>query len=110
MILKWLPRILAILLICFIGLFSLDVFSMEGTVLQKTGGFLIHNIPTFILIISLFFAWKKEKIGAILFILIGIVSTLYFHTYQQITTFILLTCLPLAIGILFLGSAHRRRK
>jgi len=105
----WLPRVLALLLICFIGLFSLDVWSMEGTLLQKAGGFFVHNIPTLILLAALILAWKREKIGAIVFILIGIIATLYFHTYQNITTFLLLTCLPVGIGLLFFRSSHQKK-
>jgi len=82
---------------------------MEGTLLQKAGGFFVHNIPTLILLAALLLAWRKEKIGAIAFIFIGITATLYFHTYQNITTFLLLTCLPMCIGLLFFRNARQRK-
>jgi len=70
--LVWVPRILAILFIFFISLFSLDVFEMEGSFLQKVGGFLIHNIPTFILLVVLIISWKYELVGVVVFLLAGI--------------------------------------
>lgn len=98
----WLPRVIAILFIIFLTIFSFDVFSMEGTVLQKTEGFLIHNIPVFILIILLAFSWKNEKIGGTLFIMAAIFFTFFFHTYQRMDTFLLISFPLLLIGAMFL--------
>ena len=98
----WLPRVIAILFIIFLTLFSFDVFSMEGTVMQKTLGFLIHNIPVFIFILLLFFSWKRERIGGTLFIVAAIFFTFFFHTYQRIDTFLLISFPLLLIGVLFL--------
>jgi len=70
----WTPRILSIMFICFLALFSLDVFDMKlgfwGTVL----GLFMHNIPVFILSVILLISWKREIVGGITFILAG---TLY---------------------------------
>jgi hypothetical protein len=68
----WLPRILGILFLCFLALFSLDVFGMEGTMLQKIGGFFIHNIPVFILLGVLIVSWKYELVGTTVFFLAAI--------------------------------------
>lgn len=108
-IIYWLPRIIMAVLICFFVLFSLDVFSMEGTFLEKIVGFLMHNIPTFILILLLAFAWKKERIGGILFIILGIVFTFYFNTYQRIDTFLLISFPPILAGALFILNGYKKR-
>jgi hypothetical protein len=101
-ILFWLPRILMVILICLMGLLSLDVFGMEGSLLEKIGGFLIHNVPVFILILSLVFAWKKEKMGGIIFIILGLAFTIFFRTYARIEIFLLISFPLLLSGILFL--------
>lgn len=62
-IVHWAPRIASILIILFISLFSLDVFEMQGSPLELLGGFLIHNIPAFVLILILIFAWKRPAVG-----------------------------------------------
>jgi hypothetical protein len=52
--LYWTPRILTIVFILFLGLFALDSFEGEQSLLQKMGGFLIHLIPNFVLICTCF--------------------------------------------------------
>jgi hypothetical protein len=104
----WLPRVLAILFIAFIFMFSLDVFSMEGTALEKLGGFLMHNIPTIILIFALAFAWKNEKKGGYLFVVLGLLFTFFFKTYQVPATFLSISLPVIIIGLLFLWSGSRK--
>lgn len=65
--LYWAPRILAILLIAFLFLFSLDVFDPAYTVPEMIVGFLLHNLPVFVLIVALVLAWKREIVGTIVF-------------------------------------------
>ena len=68
----WAPRILSIIFILFLSLFSLDIFEMGlgfwGTLL----GLFMHNIPTLILLIVLLISWKHEIVGGIAFILAGL--------------------------------------
>jgi len=72
-ILYWAPRIICILAILFVSLFALDAFEPELTIWQQIGGFLIHLIPSFILLGLLILAWKYEYIGGIILILIGLI-------------------------------------
>lgn len=58
------PRILSVLYCLFILMFSFDVFE-SGTLAQQLIGFIMHNIPVFILAIVSYFAWKNELIGMI---------------------------------------------
>lgn len=68
----WTPRILSIIFILFLALFSLDVFEGNygfwGTII----GLFIHNIPAMILLIVLIISWKHEIVGGVAFILAGI--------------------------------------
>jgi len=70
--LYWTPRILSIIFICFLALFSLDVISPELSFWQIAAGLFVHNIPVFILSLLLAAAWKREWIGAIAFMLGGL--------------------------------------
>lgn len=66
-------------------MFSFDVFE-EGTPLaRQILGFLIHNIPSFVLIALLIIAWRWELIGGILIALIGLlfVPFIYMHNYSM---------------------------
>lgn len=73
---RWAARILCVLAIAFISLFALDVFSEGAGLGQKIGAFLLHMIPSFVLIILLIIAWKHELVGGILITLIGLASSM----------------------------------
>ncbi len=72
-ILYWSPRILGILAILFISIFALDAFEPGLTLWEQLGAFLIHLIPTFFLLLLLLIAWKREMLGGILFLGLGLV-------------------------------------
>ena len=74
-ILFWLPRILCIGAILLISYFSLDAFEPGPPLSQQIIDFLIHNIPSFVLVGALILAWKKELTGGIIFTLFGIITS-----------------------------------
>ena len=114
----WLPRILGLLAILFISLFAADAFAPGLTIWQQLGAFLIHLIPSFILLAFLFIAWKWELIGGIIFMVIGLAFTpvIFILNYNRnnsiwLSLVIILTItIPfVVVGILFLVS-HRQKK
>lgn len=68
----WTPRILSIIFICFLALFSLDVFEPGLSAREIAIGLFMHNIPVFILLAVLLISWKREIVGGIAFILAGL--------------------------------------
>ena len=118
--LYWTARILGILAILLISLFSLDSFSSERTFLQNTTAFLMHNIPSFILLASLIIAWKWEKIGGIILTIVGITFSIFIFVFNfKRNHFPVMTCLlqtlvvaiPFVLaGILFILSHFSRKK
>jgi hypothetical protein len=118
-LLYWAPRILCILAILFISMFAFDSFDPKLTLWQQIGGFLIHLIPTYILIAILIIAWKWELIGGIIFILIGLGFTPFIashnyhmnHSIWMTLSIVLMINIPFAvIGVLFILSHYRRKK
>lgn len=71
--LYWTPRILSILFIGFLSLFSLDVYEPGMSAGEVALGMFMHNIPSLILIILLILAWKREIVGAVAFIGSGLI-------------------------------------
>jgi hypothetical protein len=67
----WFPRIFSIVFITFLFLFSLDVFGEEYSLWETILAFIIHNVPSIILIAVLIVSWKREIVGGIAFILAG---------------------------------------
>lgn len=115
----WMPRIICILAILFVSMFAADAFGPGLTVWQQISGFLIHLIPSFILLAILVIAWKWEFIGGIIFSVIGIGLSpfLFIHNYRMNQSFwmsfgiILMITFPfLIVGILFLVSHYRQKK
>ena len=109
----WMPRIICILAILFISLFALDSFGPNLTIWQQIGAFLIHLIPTYILIALLIVAWKLEYIGGIIFIIIGLGMSpfIFKHNYNMNHSIgmsigiILMITFPFVVaGILFIIS------
>jgi hypothetical protein len=68
----WIPRALCILAILFVSMFALDSFAPGLTVWEQIGAFLMHLIPSFILIAILAVAWRWEKIGGIILMVVGL--------------------------------------
>ena len=105
--LYWIPRILSIIFILFLAMFSLDIFDGNygfwGTIL----GLFMHNIPVFILLIVLIISWKHEIVGGIIFILAGLFYIITLLMNPQLEWYMLSWSLLIAgpaflIGILFL--------
>lgn len=115
----WPPRILGIMFVLWLMLFSLDIFDSNygfwGTIL----GLFIHNIPALILLAVLIISWKYEIVGGIVFILAGLfyiglllTNILFYSPNDQ---YILFWSLPVSgpaflIGILFLVCWFRKKK
>jgi hypothetical protein len=79
-VVHWTPRILCILAILFISMFAMDSFDPKLTIWQQIGGFLIHLIPTYVLIFLLFIAWRWELAGGIIFMAMGFGFSPFIYT------------------------------
>lgn len=114
----WTPRILSIIFLCFLALFSLDVISPELSFWHIVVGLFMHNIPVFILSLLLAAAWKREWIIAIAFILggllyAGVVLTNVFRTgfeWYYIAWIAQISGVAFLIGILFLVGWRKKIK
>jgi len=102
----WIPRVIMILLIAFVALFSLDVFEMDVNIWRKLLGFLIHNIPALLLLLTLLVTWKKPLFAGIFFIVLAIALSVFWGTYDNLTTFLVFTVPMLVTGILFIVAQY----
>jgi hypothetical protein len=111
----WTPRILSIIFILFLALFSLDVFDGKygfwGTVLAL----LIHNIPSLVLLGILIISWKYEIVGGVAFIFAGFLYIGLLFIKPQFEWYMLSWSLIIAgpaffIGILFLIGWRKKKK
>lgn len=112
------PRILVILAILFVSLFALDSFSPERTFFQNLGAFMIHLIPSFLLIIVLIIAWKWEMTGGIILTILGLFFSVFLfvknisinHSVLTSLLIVLFLSLPFVIsGILFIIHSNKKK-
>ena len=112
-LIHWLPRVLGILFALFISIFALDAFGEGIPFTKAVVGFLIHLLPTYIVIAVLLIAWKWEWVGGILFIFAG-----FFYIFgannMHWSAYLLIAGPPILIGCLFIAayflSKSTRRK
>lgn len=103
----WTPRILGIIFILFLMIFSLDIFQPGLTAWQIAVGLFMHNIPTLLLLLSLIISWRYEIVGGVAFILAGLVYVLLLAMNPKFEWFMLFWSAIIAgqaflVGILFI--------
>ncbi len=110
----WIARILCIAAILFVSMFALDAFNEGETIFQKLAAFGMHLLPSIVLALILFIAWKHERTGGIILILIGLLLSPFIFNMNVDRTgswligleVILMINLPFIIaGILFILSS-----
>lgn len=110
----WTPRILTIFFILFLTMFSLDVFGTGAGFWKTLLGFLMHNLPSFFLIIALLISWKYEIVGGIIFILAGILYIIKTiidpFDWCMLSWSILIIEVMVFIGVLFLVGWFRKKR
>ena len=115
----WLPRVICILAILFVSLFALDAFDPALSFWQQIGGFLIHLIPSFVLLAVLIIAWKWEKIGGIILMIIGLgISPFVFKMnygmnesiWMSLGIILAITFPFVVVGVLFVISHFVKKK
>jgi len=110
----WTPRILSIVFILFLAMFSLDIFEGNygfwGTIL----GLFMHNIPVLILTGVLIISWKYEIVGGIAFILAGLlyIATLLISGFEwyMLLWILQISGIAFLVGILFLVNWYKKKR
>ncbi|MGD8277702.1 MAG: hypothetical protein PVH00_06735 [Gemmatimonadota bacterium] len=93
-------RMAAVVLAMLYALFALDTAVLSI-------GFLVHLVPTAIVLAGAVLAWNRARSGAIWFGVAALASVVAFRTWAAPERFVLLT-LPLAvIAVLFLLAMER---
>ena len=113
----WIPRILSIILILFLTIFSWDVFDGNLSFGQTVLALLIHNIPAMLLAVIVWISWKYEIVGGIAFILAGIAHIISSIIRENVNPWYMTLAISLIIdgpafliGILFLVGWFKKKK
>ncbi len=100
-ILYWSPRILGILAVLFMMIFSLDCFGEYNSIGKQLTCFFMHNIPAFICIATIIIAWKWELIGGIIFVAFFIAAGIFFDSFTDNPASLIVIAPFLVTGVLF---------
>jgi hypothetical protein len=109
-VLIWSARILAILAIIFLLMFSLDAFSGSETFGRKLWGFIVHSIPALILLCALIVAWKYEIAGGAIFIIAAIGLGIFWDSFKSNSGSLILIAPFFVTGLLFILHGVLLRK
>jgi len=101
-LLFWTPRIICIVFAVFISLFALDVFAEGQGILKTIAALLIHLIPTAVILLVLFISWRREWIGAIVFIALAVFYIVMAWGRFPLTTYLMISGPLFLMGLLFL--------
>ncbi len=103
-VLTWLPRMVVMAFAVFVSVFALDAFEGKGSFLEQTGHFLAHLLPAFITVAFLLVAWRYRLFGGLLFVVWGLIFTIYFGTHRSVPLFLMFSLPLLVAGFLFMVS------
>jgi hypothetical protein len=111
----WTPRILSIIIILFLALFSFDVISSDLSLGEIITGMLVHNIPTLVLIIIVIISWKYEIVGGIAFLLAGLMYIVFATTRAEIWYIAIAWSIQIAgpallTGVLFMVNWFQKKQ
>lgn len=108
-LLLWSARTLGILVSVLTGVFALDAFSQGAPFFEALPEFLVHLIPSAVLLAVVGASWRWQWIGGIVFIGLAV---LYAATMARgHFDWVLVISVPLmVVGSLFLWSWRRRRE
>lgn len=106
----WSPRILIIIFGLFISIFALDVFSEYSKFWEMFIAFLIHLVPTYLIIIAGLIAHKKILIGGAIFIFLGLAYIYMTWGEFDFITFLIIGGPLILIGALFIISYFYNEK
>jgi hypothetical protein len=99
----WLPRVSGIVLVVFVSAFALDVFSEGNGFWKPLLALLIHLFPTATLAVALALAWRRERLGGLLFVALGLLYVGMFRGRADVIALLVIAAPTVFVGIALLG-------
>lgn len=98
---RWSPRLLAMIFTVFISVFAMDAFEGLTGWWDKAFSLFMHLIPTWLCLILLVLAWRREWIGALAFTMLAII-----HFFWGVGRLHWSACLAIEGPLLLLGVLY----
>ena len=108
MMLTWIARGLGLLVVLFISMFALDVFNAGYTPTELAVALFMHLLPSALpLLVALLIAWRWPMAGSVLYACIGVFVTVFFNTYTNWASLLLISLPVFVLAALFYFVARR---
>ncbi len=104
----WAPRTLSIVFALFLILFAFDVFEENAGFWKTLLAFLMHIIPTFVVLGVLVVSWRREWIGGIAYIALAICYIIMQWGRFPLMTYLAISGPLVMTGLLFLLNWYHR--
>lgn len=88
--------LLAICYLLFISIFALDVFSEGYSLIELGVALFMHLVPSLFVLLGVGLGYWRNQVAALYFAALAIGFTLFFQTYRDIITLLIIS-LPLTI-------------
>lgn len=102
--LVWAPRILGLLFAGFLSLFALDAFSEHDGFVSIAVALLMHLVPTFVVLVVLAVAWRREWFGALGFAALGVLYVVWTRGSFPMATYLAISGPLFVIAGLFVAG------
>jgi hypothetical protein len=107
----WAARISILLLMAYLSLLTVNIIGMNIDLREKLQGILAQNIPSLVLLVILFWAWKRPLLGVIIFGILAITLTVFIWSGEkQISLQSTLLLAPMFSAAVFFFLAHLKNK
>lgn len=108
-VIVWAPRVLSVCFALFLGVFALDAFTVPFDPTQLIG-FLAHLLPTLVLLLVVFIAWRRELVGAAAFLVVAAFYILNVGLDRPWSWYAAIAGPAALVGILYLAAWYVRRR
>ncbi|MFA5173496.1 MAG: hypothetical protein WC435_03835 [Candidatus Paceibacterota bacterium] len=107
--LYWSPRILSVLFVVFLSMFSLDVFNGSEQGWAIIPGLLMHLLIPFIMLLAAIAAWKWDLAGTVIFFGFAIYYVWMVGLDRHFSWYLSISGPAVVIAILFLLNYLRKK-
>ena len=106
--LYWTPRALVIAFAAFISIFALDAFDGTAGALATAAAFAMHLVPTAIVALLLWLAWRREMVGGTVLAALGVAYCIAFWGRFAWVAYVAIAGPLVVAGLLFMAHARLR--
>ncbi len=109
-VLLWAPRLLLIAFALFLVIFSLDVFEEGKSAAKIAIELVIHNIPSMMLGLVVFTAWRREWIGTLVCLVLAVAYIVWFWGRFPLSVYFIMAAPIFLIAALYAVNWQFRKR